>query len=147
MLNSDKIKDFANKFGVRDIQITHSYEAESSASLELSLSGLERLVTDIERVQVSDVPKIKAIDIKPNEAIVLKYNMGALSYSELCQIVTNVKEIFHKNPLVALPDDIELTTMPVDELENIKNYIGDLILCSDFDGIVKAQKQISSARS
>lgn len=73
--------------------------------------------------------------------------MGALSYSELCQIVTNVKEIFHKNPLVALPDDIELMTMPVDELENIKNYIGDLILCSDFDGIVKAQKQISSARS
>ncbi|MBQ7171923.1 MAG: hypothetical protein IJR89_06580 [Clostridia bacterium] len=147
MLNSDKIKDFANKFGVRDIQITHSYEDESSASLELSLSGLERLVTDIERVKVSDVPKIKAIDIKPNEAIVLKYNMGALSYSELCQIVTNVKEIFHKNPLVALPDDIELMTMPVDELENIKNYIGDLILCSDFDGIVKAQKQISSARS
>ena len=40
MLNSDKIKDFANKFGVRDIQITHSYEDESSASLELSLSGL-----------------------------------------------------------------------------------------------------------
>ena len=147
MLNSDTIKDFANKFGVRDIQITHSHDAESSVSLELSLSGLERLVTDIERVKVSDVPKIKAIAIKPDEAIVLKYNMGTLSYDELYQILKNVKEIFHRNPLVALPDDIELMTMPVDELEHIKNYIGDLILCSDFDGIVKAQKQASGARS
>ena len=112
----------------------------------MALRGFELLVADANGVRASDVPKINS-SIKPDEAIVLRYKMDALSYNDIYQLVKNIKEIFHKNPLVALPNDIELMTMSTEELERIKDYIGDLILCSDFDGIVKAQKQISSARS
>lgn len=147
MLNSDKIKDFASKYGVYDVQIKQSYESDASVSMELPLRRFEQLIGDANEVKAQDVPTIKSMVIRPDEAIVLKYEMNVLSYEELNQIVKNVKEAFHKNPLIALPNDISIMTMSVEELERIKNYIGDLILCSDFDGIVKAQKQISGARS
>lgn len=73
------------------------------------------------------VLSLEKIELKPNETLIMRYNLDKIGLNEINEIYNYIADIFSYNKIIAIPDNTTLTKFDKEELIDIYNYISNLI--------------------
>ena len=64
--------------------------------------------------------EIETLKVKPDDVIVIKYNIGETSIDEINHLFLSISEYFPNNKVVGLPNNMSIIT---EEVESVIKYL------------------------